>query len=333
MAGRNVYALEAGNGKAQRPAWIWDGSIELGALCAAARVEPERYLPRVRAYAVGIRAYRTMHNGRAGLDVNPPPKTSDRYYDDNAWISMSLLEAYRLTKDPRDLQLAREAYEFALSGEDATNLGGGIYWHEDQTKSKNACSSGPVMVAAMMFYQETGDKKFLDTAKRLYEWTRKTLQDPEDGLVYDHISVPDGKVNRGKLTYNAGTLIRGAAMLYRVTKDRAYLNEARRVAGAAEKRFVRGEDGIVTGWGKLGVKLIEGFLELASVDEEGAGHWREVVGRAVSALHHQKNAQGWYGLDWHKGPPAPGAVVRLIDQAAVARAYWVAAEAKVEVKE
>jgi len=52
MAGRNVYALEAGNGKAQRPAWIWDGSIELGALCAAARVEPERYLPRVRAYAV-----------------------------------------------------------------------------------------------------------------------------------------------------------------------------------------------------------------------------------------------------------------------------------------
>src|SRR3954466_1793373 len=84
MAGRNVYALEAGNGKAQRPAWIWDGSIELGALCAAARVEPERYVPRVRAYAAGIRAYRTMHNGRAGLDVNPPPKPPDRYYDDNA---------------------------------------------------------------------------------------------------------------------------------------------------------------------------------------------------------------------------------------------------------
>jgi rhamnogalacturonyl hydrolase YesR len=333
MAGKNVYALEAGNGKGQRPAWIWDGSIELGALCAAARVEPAKYLPRVRAYATGIRAYRTTYKGRPGLDVNPPPKPSDRYYDDNAWISMSLLEAYRLTKDPRDLQLAREAYEFALSGEDASNLGGGIYWHEDQTKSKNACSSGPVMVAAMMFYQQTGDKKFLETAKRLYDWTRKTLQDPEDGLVYDHISVPDGKVNRGKLTYNAGTLIRGAAMLYRATKDRAYLDEARRVAGSAEKRFVRGEDGIVTGWGKLGVKLIEGFLELASVDEEGGAHWKEVVGRAVSALHHQKNAQGWYGLDWHKGPPAEGAVVRLIDQGAVARAYWVAAEAKVEVKE
>jgi hypothetical protein len=53
----------------------------------------------------------------------------------------------------------------------------------------------------------------------------------------------------------------------------------------------------------------------------------------VSALHRQRTARGWYALDWHTGPPAEGAVVRLIDQAAAARAYWVAAEAGVGVKE
>jgi len=79
------------------------------------------------------------------------------------------------------------------------------------------------------------------------------------------------------------------------------------------------------------VKLIDGFVELASVDEEGGAHWKEVVGRAVSALHRQRSAEGWYALDWHKGPPAEGAVARLIDQAAASRAYWVAAEARVEV--
>jgi hypothetical protein len=110
------------------------------------------------------------------------------------------------------------------------------------------------------------------------------------------------------------------------------LDEARRVARSAEKRFVRAEDGLVQGWGKLGVKLVEGFAELARVD--GAdGHWKDVLGRAVSALHRQRNAQGWYGLDWHKGPPAAGAVVRLIDQAAAARAYWVAAERGVAVSD
>jgi rhamnogalacturonyl hydrolase YesR len=196
MQGRNLYALEVGNGKAQRPGWVWDASIQLGALCAAARVAPAEYLPRARAYAVGLRAYRTTYHDRPGLDVNPPPKTPDRYYDDNAWISLSLLEAYDLTKDAADLKLAREAYDFALGGEDFTTFGGGIYWHEDQTKSKNACSSGPAMVAAMAFYRLTGDAKYLETAKRLYEWTRKTLQDPADGLVYDKISVPDGKIDR-----------------------------------------------------------------------------------------------------------------------------------------
>src|SRR5436189_6336237 len=58
---RGLYALEAGAAgvKRRRPAWVWDASIELGALCAAARMEPQRYLSRVRAYATAVRASRT----------------------------------------------------------------------------------------------------------------------------------------------------------------------------------------------------------------------------------------------------------------------------------
>lgn len=89
---------------------------------------------------------------------------------------------YDLTHDPRDLQYATDAYNFALSGEDSTTLDGGIFWHEDRPTSKNACSSGPVMLAAMAFYKQTGEHKYLDTAKRLYTWTCSHLQDT-DGLV------------------------------------------------------------------------------------------------------------------------------------------------------
>src|SRR5206468_7732288 len=135
--------------KRRRPAWAWDASIELGALCAAARMEPQSYLPRVRAFATALRTYRTTYHDRPGLDVNPPPKTPDRYYDDNAWICLSLLEAYELTQDDGDLALATDAYAFLMSGEDPANVDGGIYWHEDRPTSKNACSSGPAMLGAL----------------------------------------------------------------------------------------------------------------------------------------------------------------------------------------
>jgi rhamnogalacturonyl hydrolase YesR len=208
MADRSLYALEtANNGKPQRPGWVWDASIQLGALCSAARVEPQTFLPRVRAYASGLRTYRTTYHDLPGLDVNPAPKPPDRYYDDNAWISMSLLEAYQLTKDPKDLQLAHEAYDFLMSGEDPTTLGGGIYWHEDQTKSKNACSSGPAMVASLAFYRQTGEAKYLATARRLYDWTRKRLQD-KDGLIFDSISVPEGGWHHQRLGQAGGEAAR-----------------------------------------------------------------------------------------------------------------------------
>jgi uncharacterized protein YyaL (SSP411 family) len=330
MPERGLYALEAGAGvKRQRPAWVWDASIQLGALCAAARMEPKTYLPRVKAYAAGLRTYRTTYHDRPGLDVNPPPKAPDRYYDDNAWICLSLLEAYELTGDAKDLALAMDAYNFLMSGEDSSTLGGGIYWHEDQTRTKNACSSGPAMVASLKLYELTGEQKYLETTKRLYAWTRAHLQD-EDGLVFDSIATADGAINRQKFTYNSATLIRAACGLYLASGEKAYLEEAQRVARAAELRFVRQRDGVIGGAGKLGVKLVETFLAMYEVD--GDEHWKAVVGRCLGALRQKRDAEGWYAQGWQRAEAGANGPVRLIDQAAPARAYWVAAEHGVEVR-
>jgi uncharacterized protein YyaL (SSP411 family) len=328
MPDRKLYAEEINNGKKPAPSWIWDASIQLGALDAAAKVQPKTYLPQVKAYAAALRAYRTTNHDRPGLDVNPPPKKPDRYYDDNAWIAMSLLDAYDLTHDQKDLDLALDAYKFAISGEDFTTLDGGIYWHEDVTRSKNACSSGPVMIDALQLCQLTKDQKYLETAKRLYDWQRAHLQDT-DGLVFDSIATANGRINRAKLTYNSGTLIRASCLLYQATHEQKYLDEAQRIAHAAEKRFVRPADGIITGWGKLGVKLVEAFLDLYETDHDD--HWRQVVGRCLAALHQHRNAEGWYPLNWEADPPAADKPVRLIDQSAPARAYWIAAEHGVQV--
>ena len=328
---RHLYALAINDPKQPKPhpGWIWDASIQLGALTSAARQDPQTYLPQVRAYASALRAYRTTHNNRPALDVNPPPKKPDRYYDDNAWICLSLLEAYELTKDPKDLALATDAWNFVMSGADDRTFGGGIYWHEDQTKSKNACSSGPAMLCALAFHKLTGDAKYLDITKRLYDWTRARLQDT-DGLVFDSISVPDGTLDKRKFTYNSATLLRAACQLYQVTREQPYLEEARRIAKAAEARFVRKEDGLIPGSGKLGVKLVEAFLELHQTDRDE--RWKQVVARCLTSLRGKRNANGWYPDAWQSPPPDPAQPVRLIDQSAAARAYWVAAEHGVELR-
>jgi rhamnogalacturonyl hydrolase YesR len=324
MPDRALYAEQINSGNPPRPAWTWDASVQLGALCSAARQQPQAYLPRAKAYAAALRTYRTTYHDLPGLDVNPPPKTPDRYYDDNAWICLSLLEAYQLTHDPADVALAKDAYGFLMSGEDAGTTGGGIYWHEDRPTSKNACSSGPAMLAAMALYRLDGEQKYLATAKRLYDWTCAHLQD-RDGLVFDSISVPEGNLNRAKYPYNSATLIRAACALYAITHEKAYLDEAQRIARAAEKRFVQQSDGIIPGAGKLGVKLLEAFLELYDADHDD--HWRQVVARCLRSLHDRhRNDAGWYPQDWRSPPPPAEKPIRLIDQAAPARAYWIAAE-------
>ena len=115
----------------------------------------------------------------------------------------------------------------------------------------------------------------------------------------------------------------GRSLSYQITREQQYLDEARRIARSAEARFVN-EDGVITGPGKLGVKLIEAFLTLSETD--GDAHWRHVVRRCLSTLHRHRNEAGWYPQNWEAEPPPAERPVRLIDQAAPARAYWVAAE-------
>ncbi len=128
--------------------------------------------------------------------------------------------------------------QFVLSGEDQT-LGGGIYWRENEKKGKNTCVNAPAIVAAAELYQITRDQKYLETAKRLYSWTRAHLQDPQDGLYYDNIGL-GGNVAKFKLTYNSGLMIRANVELYRATGDMTYLNEARRIANSSINQwFIR----------------------------------------------------------------------------------------------
>lgn len=295
----------------------------MSALNAAAEVD-RKYLQAAVAYAKSLDAYWIEANGIGGYSAGIHPRGPDRYYDDNAWIVIDLADVYAMTKDPQVLRRATKAMAFVMSGED-DQLGGGIFWHEQERKSKNTCSNAPVVVAAMRLYEVTGEKKYLDIGVRIHKWTREHLQNG-DGLYGDNVGL-DGKENRGVLTYNSALPIRGACMLYDATKEQAYLEEAQRVAGAAVAKWCR-DDGRMDNPGKFAHLLNDALLELHARDHDA--RWREAAEKAAEwAYRNGRDKAGWYGESWGKPPDAgKPRKIELIDQASAARAYWKLAGAK-----
>jgi mannose/cellobiose epimerase-like protein (N-acyl-D-glucosamine 2-epimerase family) len=324
LPARSLYAdsFRPADKRPSGPAFMWACGVQLTALAAAARADKPHYLPLLRQYITGLDVYWSKADPVPGYDVLPGPKSPDRYYDDNEWVALALLEAYELTGDPADLDRAEKTFKFVMSGEDAL-LGGGLYWHEQEKKSKNTCSNGPAIVAALRLYGVTHRAAYLDTAKRLYVWTNAHLQDT-DGLYWDNVKL-DGQVEKTKFTYNTALMLRADALFYGITREKTYLDEAERVAKASEVHWFRKETGALGDSGMFAHHLCEAFFALAQQDNDP--HWRDIVTRALVFVQEKgRDTDGHYNDRWDRADPQKRDKVGLLGQASVARAFLFAAE-------
>jgi hypothetical protein len=166
-------------------------------------------------------------------------KPGERYYDDNQWIGISALDSYARTKKKTDLALGKLIYDFMMTGYDQV-LGGGIYWKEGSTSSKNTCSNGPGVLVALQLYQATKNKVYLDSALKIFNWTNNKLQTPSK-LYYDNISTKDGNISKATFSYNTGTMLESYVYLYEITGDKKYLEEANAIADSSLAYFYGGD--------------------------------------------------------------------------------------------
>lgn len=194
------------------------------------------------------------------------------YYDDDVWVVLEFINAYGLLDDSYWLSQAEGTAEFCYSGWD-DQLGGGVYWKEDDKSSKNTCINAPLALASCELYNATGNSYYLDWAKKLYDWTKDTLLDESDNTFWDNINV-NGTVDKAKYTYNTGNMIASAAALYRITGDNAYLTDAKNYAEGAYNYFgkLTTVDGLSdplyvcdsNAW--FGGSLLKGYLALYQID-------------------------------------------------------------------
>jgi len=319
----DLYADEVvvGKGRGEKPAFMWGCGVQLSALAAAARLDRQAYLPLLRRYVRALESYWVEKQGLRGYNALPAPSPPDRYYDDNVWMTLALCEVYEVTRDPQYRDRAEQVFRFVLSGEDE-RLGGGIYWHEQERNLKGTCSNGSATTAALRLYQITRRSDYLAVARRLYAWTNAHLQD-RDGLFFDAIEM-DGKVRPMKWSYNTALMLRANGLFWAITREKRYLDEAQRIAQAAEARWVRQETGAIADECWFAHLLSEAFLFL--YDQDRDARWLRDVRRALTFLHDQaRDPNGYYGKRWDTPLPTAQDRVPLLYEASAARAYLVAA--------
>ena len=227
---------------------------------------------------------------------------SDRYYDDNIWIGIEFTNLYMLTRDKEYLGKAKMIWSFILSGMDDT-FDGGIYWCEQKKESKNTCSNAPGSVFALKLFKATNDSLYFKRGKELYKWTQKNLQDSTDYLYFDNIRL-DGKIGKAKFAYNSGQMMQSAALLYQLTKNPDYLEDAQSIAKECYNYFFTdfttdtGESLKMLKQGNIWFTavMLRGFIELYQLDQNKT--FIDAFNQCLSyAWDNARDENGLFGTD------------------------------------
>jgi uncharacterized protein YyaL (SSP411 family) len=302
--------------------FMWGNGVAFSALVGGLSHDKAKYRPLVDAFFDGLQGYWDKDAPIPAYDAYlSSPTGDDKYYDDNAWMVLTFAEAYTLTRDRRYLDRAVETMRYVLSGWDE-QLGGGIYWRQDR-KTKNTCSNGPSATAALALAAHLNQSRYVDWARRIVLWTNKTLQAP-DGTFWDNCSL-EGKIEKTRWTYNTALMLRANLGLYRFTKEKAFLDEAKRQARASETAFVNPKTGAFKDDALFSHLLVEAFLDLYAETKEAYLLNRARANAAFVTKHVLDPKDGGYWDKWAIVPERREERKKLIANASVARLFWLLA--------
>jgi predicted alpha-1,6-mannanase (GH76 family) len=235
------------------------------------------------------------------------------FYDDNAWISLALIDASDLTGNPTFLADARKVFRPIEAGWDS-NPGdpcpGGVYWiRSTRNHDRAAVSTANGALIGALLYRHTHVPYDLDWARRAYYWSQRCLGTPT-GLVADHIDSA-GTVDTRTWSYNQGAMIAAGVNLYRATGDRRFLHDAETTASAALAML---QDPLNSGEPASFLAIFyRDLLELAAVDPT-QNYRAAVESFANAAWTRERNAHNGLFYFGHTN-------ATLLDQAAMVQVF------------
>ncbi|MDQ0892666.1 glycoside hydrolase family 76 protein [Agromyces ramosus] len=178
--------------------------------------------------------------GYASYPVGQYGSGGDYFYDDNQWVGLLDVQRYLTDGDEAALERAEQIFDLVVSGWDSDPSHpnpGGVFWTQAPwSNDRNTVSNMPGAQLGLRLHQITGEQHYLDWALRMYTWTNENLQRP-DGLYWDHVDLA-GNIERTIWSYNQGVPVGVNVLLYEVTGEQQYLDEATRIAEAAHRYYI-----------------------------------------------------------------------------------------------
>lgn len=196
-----------------------------------------------------INRFKTMYDNF--ITDNKTDWMYNKYNDDITWAVLFCVRGYLLTGNKTYLKKGKEQFDKMYARAATDTYGGGLNWYETKT-SKNACINGPAMVACCYLAQATGDNTYYDKAVAIYTWSKTYLFNPATGKVNDNVDIDKKtgslRIGQWSSTYNQGTYLGAAVMLYKYTKKDSYLADAEKIAQYSRdsmynSKVINNEDG------------------------------------------------------------------------------------------
>ena len=241
---------------------------------------------------------------------------NNNFNDDLAWLILGMVRAHLLFGDQsRDYgALAKQYFDFVYNRAlltDSECTAGLLRWQQG-THSTNSCVNGPMEVAACYMAMATGDDSYYTKAKNIYKLHRQYLTNlpTGGGQVYDSWNCNDNSYNNWASTYNQGTFLGAAVMLYQHYGDNddgtatTYKSDAQKVMDFTMGSYFC-DNGIIkvctSGADLVGFKGIlmryvrKYFEEIPGIDVDKYKNWM-----MANALHayNNRNSQGVIWTDW-----------------------------------
>lgn len=315
--------MQEGNVKSKEVSYLWPFSGMVSATNAMMRMPNAkgRYALYLDSCIAAMEMYKDTVRKPAGYQAYPVKfEKVDRYYDDNGLVGIDYMEAYKNTKNPLYLQRAKVVFKFIQSGWSET-LGGGVTWLEGHQDQKPACSNGMATLTALKIYEGSKEKYYLEWGKKFYNWMYKNLRDSA-GLYCNDKKTADGALNKVYYTYNSGSMIEAAVMLYKFTGDKKYLNDAKVTAEASYKYFGKADPHMRSEFCDLpwfATVLLRGYIALYNIDKN-----RQYIDGIMERVNYAWEKKDNYQLMYHNWSCVENESSKpkwLLDEACIAEIY------------
>lgn len=153
----------------------------------------------------------------------------NEYNDDIAWMCIACVRAFLLTGTTKYLNTAKTNFNGMFKRADCygNDL---LQWKHNSGTGTNACINGPASVCACYLAIATADMSYYEKAKKTYLANRNCLYEFSNGQptgkVWDSYDQGKKTYNYWASTYNQGTCLGAAVMLYDYYKDPMYKADA-----------------------------------------------------------------------------------------------------------